>query len=218
MHLLQLRSCCFLCLRTSRRPTADSTEIRARGIAGSQGTVPQARPRKEPPGTNPAQELTAPAGLTATDLAHLHGSHQSPPPWQRKRSAPARSPCRQRGRARAPPHRPVRGCSAAGSAASAALCPPRAGSAAAAGAGLWGHRHSHRHGSAWAGVNIPPLNDNRLPKQRRIETPPPSSSSQRPAQNTHPLFRPKHRNLCPSTGGSRLPDEHCRAEAAVICV
>lgn len=156
---------------------------------------------------NAVEELTKQAGLTGTDVVHLHGSDQSPPPSQKKVSLhPLRagSGAGPGWRRSAVPFRPVRG-SAAGSAASAALCQPREGSAAAAagpGEGLSGHPHRDCDGSTQAGVNILPLNKNRLLKQHPAGRPRPPHSpckcqslqrtTPQPGHKTHPVFGPKH--------------------------
>lgn len=190
---------------------------------------------------NPVQELTQEAGLTATDVAHLHGPDQSPTPLHKKapphplradsgetagqRPAGAAPPSAP-GPFRAPPAVPRLLLPSASHGREAPLL--RRGRAGRGALGTparglrWVHTGRYKH---------TPVN-----QEQTLKAAPGRETSVLP---THPAragaYREPHlrqatkhsyssqpkapvRSLCTSTGDSRLPHEHCRAEAAVIRV
>lgn len=190
---------------------------------------------------NPVEELTQEAGLTATDVAHLHGPDQSPTPLHKK----------------APPH-PLRADSGetagqrpAGAAPPSAPGPFRAPPAVPRlllpSASHGGEAPLLRRGRAGRGALGTPARGLRwvhtgrykhtpVNQEQTLKAAPGRETSVLP---THPAragaYREPHlrqatkhsyssqpkapvRSLCTSTGDSRLPHEHCRAEAAVIRV
>lgn len=162
---------------------------------------------------NPVEELTQQAGLTATDDAHPHGPDQSPTPLQKKvpphrLRADGGETAGQRAGGAAPPSAP--GPFRAPPAVPRLLLPSASHGREApllrqgrAGRGALGTPAQGLHGSTRAGINRPPLIENRLSEQHPAGKPPSSPpalqvlelteshTSARP-QNTHTVFRPKH--------------------------